>query len=158
MPYLRSKSSKRRFQTIKNGEIVQLDKRSVGARAQNVSSIGGGHPTEVPANSPTEQKPTSDFKVMESSAPKPSVSDAALISKPAATPQLDPAIRAELRQNITRAFDPSHPAQDREGFNGRNRLVAELLAGVLFRQNHAVICGPRGSGKTSLARVFCRLC
>lgn len=68
--------------------------------------------------------------------------------------KVDASTAAHLREIVTETFDPSHPARDRHSLSGRNRSVAELLAGILFRNNHAAICGPRGSGKTSLARVF----
>lgn len=62
--------------------------------------------------------------------------------------------QTRMRQRVSRAFGASQPVQERQGLCGRDRKLSELLDGVRFRHNHAVICGPRGSGKTSLARVF----
>lgn len=70
------------------------------------------------------------------------------------TEALDELAVSQLRETIAEVFDPSHPTRDRNAFSGRNTTVAELLAGILYRNNHAAICGPRGSGKTSLARIF----
>jgi hypothetical protein len=55
---------------------------------------------------------------------------------------------------IYEAFDVSQPVAQPEDLRGREKQLKQLLSGVLHRRNHGVISGPRGSGKTSLARVF----
>jgi hypothetical protein len=52
------------------------------------------------------------------------------------------------------AFDVSQPVGQPDDLRGRDREVATLLSGVLHRRNHGIVSGPRGSGKTSLVRVF----
>jgi len=52
------------------------------------------------------------------------------------------------------AFDVSQPVGQPEDLRGRDREVTTLLSGVLHRRNHGIVSGPRGSGKTSLVRVF----
>jgi hypothetical protein len=55
---------------------------------------------------------------------------------------------------IYRAFDASQPANQPVDLRGRDAELGKLLGGVLFRRNHAIVSGLRGSGKTSLLRVF----
>ena len=52
------------------------------------------------------------------------------------------------------AFDVSQPVEQPEDLRGRDLEVQALLSGVLHRRNHGIVSGPRGSGKTSLVRVF----
>ncbi|GAA4029025.1 hypothetical protein GCM10022281_05180 [Sphingomonas rosea] len=52
------------------------------------------------------------------------------------------------------AFDVSQPVGQPEDLRGRDQEVKGLLSGVLHRRNHGIVSGPRGSGKTSLVRVF----
>ena len=52
------------------------------------------------------------------------------------------------------AFDVSQPVGQPDDLRGRDREVRALLSGVLHRRNPGVVSGPRGSGKTSLVRVF----
>lgn len=52
------------------------------------------------------------------------------------------------------AFDTSQPVARPADLRGRDAELARLLSGVLHRRNHGVISGTRGSGKTSLVRVF----
>lgn len=58
---------------------------------------------------------------------------------------------------VYKAFDVSQPVAEPEDLRGRDKELARLLSGVLHRRNHGVVSGPRGSGKTSLVRVFGRL-
>lgn len=58
------------------------------------------------------------------------------------------------RMRIHQAFDASMPVEDRHGLAGRNEELESLLESVLEQQKHGIIFGARGSGKTSLARVF----
>jgi hypothetical protein len=52
------------------------------------------------------------------------------------------------------SFDASQPVQDAAGLYGRGEQLSHLVSGVLYRKNHAVVSGPRGSGKTSIVKVF----
>lgn len=52
------------------------------------------------------------------------------------------------------AFDVSQPVGRPDDLRGRDGEVKALLSGVLHRRNHGIVSGPRGSGKTSLVRVF----
>ena len=52
------------------------------------------------------------------------------------------------------AFDVSQPVAQPDDLRGRDLEVTALLSGVLHRRNHGIVSGPRGSGKTSLVRVF----
>jgi hypothetical protein len=52
------------------------------------------------------------------------------------------------------AFDASQPLDDPQDLRGRDEQIAQLMRGVHFRRTHGVVSGPRGSGKTSLVRVF----
>lgn len=61
---------------------------------------------------------------------------------------------AQLREGIAKAFDASQPVNSRGALRGRDDELSRLLNGVLYRKNHAMIYGPRGSGKTSLVRIF----
>lgn len=55
---------------------------------------------------------------------------------------------------IYEAFDVSQPVEQPEDLRGREKELGRLLSGVLHRRNHGIVSGPRGSGKTSLVRVF----
>ncbi|MGQ7830699.1 AAA family ATPase [Altererythrobacter sp. Z27] len=55
---------------------------------------------------------------------------------------------------IYSAFDASQPANQPVDLRGRDNELRTLLGAVLYRRNHAFIAGLRGSGKTSLLRVF----
>lgn len=58
------------------------------------------------------------------------------------------------RLAIIDAFDAAHPVNRRDGLLGRERHLTKLFDGVIERHEHAIIYGNRGSGKTSLARIF----
>jgi hypothetical protein len=55
---------------------------------------------------------------------------------------------------IYAAFDASQPVDSPQDLRGRDEHIAQLMTGVLYRRTHALVSGPRGSGKTSLVRVF----
>jgi len=55
---------------------------------------------------------------------------------------------------IYAAFDASQPVDSPEDLRGRDEHIAQLMTGVLYRRTHGLVSGPRGSGKTSLVRVF----
>jgi hypothetical protein len=64
-----------------------------------------------------------------------------------------PAI-AFRRTAVFTAFNTAAPVTDRHGLAGRNKELSRLLDAVVKQRKHALIFGARGSGKTSLARVF----
>lgn len=57
-------------------------------------------------------------------------------------------------EHVCSAFDVSQPAGHPNNLSGREEELGKLLSGILYRRNHAIIAGPRGSGKTSLASVL----
>ena len=61
---------------------------------------------------------------------------------------------AALRAEITEAFSPGAPVQERDLFSGRASQIALLEDAVLQRGRHAIVYGERGVGKTSLANVL----
>lgn len=64
-----------------------------------------------------------------------------------------PAI-AFRRNAVFAAFNASVPVNDRRGLAGRKKELTRLVDAVVKQHKHAIVFGPRGSGKTSLARVF----
>ena len=58
------------------------------------------------------------------------------------------------RDSIYNAFNTAMPVSDRHGLAGRNSELERLVEAIVVQRKHAVIFGTRGSGKTSLARVF----
>jgi Cdc6-like AAA superfamily ATPase len=58
------------------------------------------------------------------------------------------------RDSIYNAFSTAMPVTDRHGLAGRNNELEKLVEAIVVQRKHAVIFGTRGSGKTSLARVF----
>lgn len=61
---------------------------------------------------------------------------------------------AYRRNAVFTAFNTAVPVTDRHGLAGRQRELARLVDAVVNQHKHALIFGARGSGKTSLARVF----
>ena len=61
---------------------------------------------------------------------------------------------AALRADITEAFSPGSPVQERDLFAGRASQIASLEDAVNQRGKHAIVFGERGVGKTSLANVL----
>ena len=61
---------------------------------------------------------------------------------------------AALRADITEAFSPGAPVQERDLFAGRGPQIAALEDAVNQRGRHAIVYGERGVGKTSLANVL----
>jgi Cdc6-like AAA superfamily ATPase len=59
-----------------------------------------------------------------------------------------------LRAEITEAFSPGAPVQERDLFSGRAAQIASLEDAVNQRGRHAIVYGERGVGKTSLANVL----
>lgn len=64
------------------------------------------------------------------------------------------ALRSDDADLVYTSFDASQPVDQPGDLRGRETQVAQLVSGVLFRRNHGIISGPRGSGKTSLVRTF----
>ncbi|WP_281825093.1 ATP-binding protein [Sphingobium sp. BS19] len=62
--------------------------------------------------------------------------------------------RAVNRSAVFTAFDASRPINGRSQLFGREKEIKGLLRSVFDFNQHAVIYGARGSGKTSVARVF----
>lgn len=58
------------------------------------------------------------------------------------------------RTAVFTAFNTAVPVTDRHGLAGRKKELNRLLDAVVKQRKHALIFGARGSGKTSLARVF----
>lgn len=58
------------------------------------------------------------------------------------------------RAKILRTFDSAHPVRKRDELFGREEQLYELLSATLELGQHAIVHGARGSGKTSLVRVF----
>jgi type II secretory pathway predicted ATPase ExeA len=58
------------------------------------------------------------------------------------------------RARVIAAFNASQPVDDRYELLGRMGELNRLVDGAVERRQHAVIFGARGSGKTSLARIF----
>ncbi|MHA6766859.1 ATP-binding protein [Sphingobium ummariense] len=58
------------------------------------------------------------------------------------------------RDSIYNAFNTAMPVTDRHGLTGRNQELERLVEAIVVQRRHAIIFGTRGSGKTSLARVF----
>lgn len=61
---------------------------------------------------------------------------------------------AMRRNAVFQAFNTAVPVSDRHGLAGRSKELARLVDAVVEQRKHSIIFGPRGSGKTSLARVF----
>lgn len=81
---------------------------------------------------------------------------AAPLSAPADGPSLSRMSRspAESRAALMSAFDAAHPVQRRRALRGRDEQLEAMFDGVLYQRKHAIVHGARGSGKTSLVRVF----
>jgi len=62
--------------------------------------------------------------------------------------------RRRRKELIREVFDPSRPVDGRFGLSGREEELNRLIDAVLFEHKHGIVFGPRGSGKTSLARAF----
>jgi hypothetical protein len=58
------------------------------------------------------------------------------------------------RQHIFQAFDAGMPVENRTGLSGRQTELNILREGIIDQHKHGILFGPRGSGKTSLARVL----
>lgn len=58
------------------------------------------------------------------------------------------------RTKVARTFDSAHPVRTRNELFGRSRELDQLLSATLYSGQHVIIHGARGSGKTSLVRVF----
>lgn len=77
-----------------------------------------------------------------------------IVPEPQEIVRTSPLEAARKRQRVSLAFDVSQPVSSRDALRGRDSKLTALLSGTLYGGNHAFIYGPRGSGKTSLARIF----
>ena len=59
-----------------------------------------------------------------------------------------------LRADITEAFSPGAPVQEKDLFSGRTAQIAALMDAVNQRGRHAIVYGERGVGKTSLVNIL----
>lgn len=59
-----------------------------------------------------------------------------------------------VRRVLVKAFDSTHPVADRRDLFGRDRELAELTGAMLDQGQHVLVHGARGSGKTSIVRIF----
>jgi len=67
----------------------------------------------------------------------------------------DAAAEARMaQQRIHRGFAAALPVEDRFGLSGRTMEIDRLVRAMLSERKHVVVYGARGSGKTSLIRVF----
>lgn len=67
----------------------------------------------------------------------------------------DPAVESRIaQQRIHRGFAAALPVEDRFGLSGRTMEIDRLVRAMLSERKHVVVYGARGSGKTSLIRVF----
>lgn len=80
--------------------------------------------------------------------------DLYILKKPAAAKPRTPEDWAVLRAEITEAFSPGAPVQERDLFTGRAEQIALLEDAVNQRGRHAIVFGERGVGKTSLVNVL----
>lgn len=58
------------------------------------------------------------------------------------------------RQAVNASFNSTQPIASRRDLYGRTHMLEALFEAVVDRHQHALIYGARGSGKTSLVRVF----
>ncbi len=80
---------------------------------------------------------------------------AATPARPAPAPAASPSRSLSSgRTRIHSAFDAGMPVENRAGLAGRARELDRLVEAVLEHGKHGIVFGARGSGKTSLARVF----
>lgn len=59
-----------------------------------------------------------------------------------------------LRNDITEAFSPGAPVQEKDLFSGRTSQIRALTDAVSQRGRHAIVYGERGVGKTSLVNIL----
>ena len=61
--------------------------------------------------------------------------------------------KEEKLQVINEIFTPSSPVENIELFSGRKNELEEISQAIIEKGQHAVMFGPRGAGKTSLANM-----
>ena len=69
-------------------------------------------------------------------------------------PVIKPHDALTIRRRIASIFDPGHPVETRHDLIGRDTELSDMLLAALELRQHVVLHGARGSGKTSLVRVF----
>lgn len=62
--------------------------------------------------------------------------------------------RPSVHAQMDEVFSPAAPITRRDLFTGRRAQMHDLLQAVLQRGQHAVVCGERGVGKTSLVTLL----
>jgi hypothetical protein len=80
--------------------------------------------------------------------------DSYIVQKQATAKPRTPEEWAILKAEITEAFSPGAPVQERDLFTGRATEIALLEDAVNQRGRHAIVFGERGVGKTSLVNVL----
>lgn len=73
---------------------------------------------------------------------------------PMGVPHPERAVRTSRRGRIHAAFDTGMPVETRAGLAGRSVELDRLVEAVIEHGKHGIVFGARGSGKTSLSRVF----
>ncbi|MGA0569978.1 AAA family ATPase [Variovorax sp. VNK109] len=61
---------------------------------------------------------------------------------------------AAVRADVTAAFSPGSPVQEKDLFAGRGKQISALEDAVNQRGRHAIVYGERGVGKTSLVNIL----
>lgn len=85
------------------------------------------------------------------SLPVPSAFAAAPVPVP---PPAPPAPSRSRRAMMHEVFDTGMPVANRAALAGRTEELERLLEAVIDHRKHGIIYGARGSGKTSLSRIF----
>ncbi|MFT3965875.1 MAG: ATP-binding protein [Sphingobium sp.] len=76
---------------------------------------------------------------------------------PSGRPPRSPFQADARKQAIRQGFNASQPVSSVRQLHGREEELDLLVEGMLDRGNHGLIFGARGSGKTSLSRVFANI-
>ncbi|MGU3389487.1 ATP-binding protein [Sphingomonas sp. M1A8_2b] len=99
----------------------------------------------IAIGNPAQDRPP----VQQPAAPVRPVSSAPPVASPPAVMTI-----TSQRTRIHAAFDAGMPVEHRAGLAGRARELDRLVEAVLEHGKHGIVFGARGSGKTSLSRVF----
>jgi chloramphenicol 3-O-phosphotransferase len=120
----------------------------IGKLSAWLSSLFGEPKSRVinlPFSPPLEEPPQGESQIEAARANGPTSSDEPVTERPPA--RID-------RRAILKVFDASRPISGRSQLFGRQREIESLLFSVFDFHQHAIVYGARGSGKTSVARVF----
>ena len=81
--------------------------------------------------------------------------DQKILGEPTFSAGLDVKVPLHIgRDAIVRTFDGTRPVKSRSELFGRRQEIETLVSAVLDAGQHAIIHGARGSGKTSVAKIF----